>query len=96
MNNDTSPHSPIDDHSSESPSPLKSRLLRFLIGITIGASLPLLLAGYSISQISAYHATLPPDSAVCGTPLLLPFVLIVFVAPMMGLMSGGVALLLPR
>ncbi|QDU08761.1 hypothetical protein [Gimesia aquarii] len=93
--NDTSPHSPIDDHSSESPTPLNSKLLRFFIGMTIGGSLPLLLAGYFISQFSAYTATLPPDSAICGTPLLLPFVLIVFVTPIMGLVTGGVALLIP-
>ena len=60
----------------------------------IDAAHPVLLAGFFIHQFSAYQATLPPDTAVCGTPLLLPVCLVLFVAPITGLFCGCVALLL--
>ncbi|MCH9654305.1 MAG: hypothetical protein K0U86_18655 [Planctomycetes bacterium] len=91
--NDTSTHSSIDDHSSESPAPPRSKILWFFIGMTIGAVPPLLLAGYFLQQFSAYRATLPPDVGVCGTPLLLPIGLVLFVAPITGLYGGSVGLL---
>ena len=86
---------PQDPDTPDLPDQDLNHLRRSLIGAAAGATLPVLAGFYFVYQFSAYTATLPPDSAVCGTPLVLPFCLFFFVAPVMALIGGVIAALLP-
>ncbi|HBL44963.1 hypothetical protein [Gimesia sp.] len=92
--NDSSPDASNDESSTETTEIGLSRLRWFLAGAAVGASIPITLAVYLFQQFSAYTATLPPGTAVCGMPLLLPWALLLIVAPILGLLGGGAGLLL--
>ncbi|WP_417388368.1 hypothetical protein [Gimesia sp.] len=92
--NDTSPDAAKDESTPDIDEIWLSRIRWFLAGALLGASIPIMLAVYQIQQFSAYTATLPPGTAVCGMPMLIPIALILFVAPIMGLIGGGTGLLL--
>ena len=86
---------PQDPDTPDLPDQDLNHLRRSLIGAASGAALPVLAGFYFVYQFSAYTATLPPGTAVCGTPLLLPVCLFFFVAPVMALIGGVIAALLP-
>ena len=86
---------PQDPDTPDLPDQDLNHLRRSLIGAAAGATLPVLAGFYFVYQFSAYTDTLPPGTAACGTPLLLPLCLFFFVAPVMALIGGVIAALLP-
>jgi|TARA_R110001592_G_scaffold343251_1_gene633585 hypothetical protein len=91
---DASPDAAKDESTTDTDEIWLTRIRWFLAGAMLGASIPVMLGVYLIQQFSAYTATLPPGTAVCGMPMLIPIALFVFVAPIMGLIGGGTGLLL--
>lgn len=65
--------------------------MRSFIGFCIGVSIPASLGAYELYQLKIYAASLPPGEFVCGNPTLGAFVLIVFGAPLLGLIGAVVA-----
>lgn len=92
--NDTSPDPAKDESTPDTNEIWLTRIRWILAGALLGASIPIMLGVYQIQQFSAYTATLPPGTAVCGMPMIIPIALILFVAPIMGLIGGGTGLLL--
>ena len=89
---------PFENSSTDAGSPppaARSDGRRFLLGFVFGASLPCLLGGYGMFQFQASVASLPPGTVVSGTPAVGSFMLIFFVAPVLGLIVGLVTLFLP-
>ena len=62
---------------------------RLLIGFGVGASLPASLGTYSLYQFNVYVASLPPGEYVCGNGTLGPMFLIMFGAPILGLVGAN-------
>ena len=73
----------------------RSMVKRFFGGFAIGAVPPASLGAYGLHQFSVYAATLPPGTFVCGNAALGPMMLIVFVAPIIGLIGAAIALVVP-
>lgn len=94
---DPNPYTPSSqgDLPRQAGSQQRSRLKRFMIGSLIAASLPLLLGGYGLSQFWAYTVSLPPGTARCGNGALGPLFLVLFVAPLFGMLGGSLAAALP-
>ncbi|QDT04470.1 hypothetical protein K227x_28610 [Rubripirellula lacrimiformis] len=92
---DPNPYSPTDADPRALLEQPRSEFRRLLLGAAIGAALPLLFGGYGLYQSWEYAASLPPGSAACGNAGLGPLVMIVFVAPFLGMIGGGIALFLP-
>jgi len=92
--NDISPGTAKDESTMDTSEIWLTRIKWILAGAATGASIPIMVGVYLIQQFSAYTATLPPDSGVCGMPMIIPIALFVFVAPIMGLIGGGTGLLL--
>lgn len=61
-----------------------------LIGFFLGAALPVVFGVYGAYQFHRYVATLPPDTPVCGNPVLGAYAMILVVGPVFG--SIGAAL----
>lgn len=91
---DSAPDTQFDENTSAAPAPRKSNNFYFFLGMAIGAAPPLLLSIYSFQQFEDYSASLPPDAVRCGTPIIVPMALIVFVTPITALIGGGISLLL--
>ncbi|MCA9195446.1 MAG: hypothetical protein KDB03_26930 [Planctomycetales bacterium] len=92
----TNPYvSPSDAARCSTPKPHKSVLKRLLIGFCSGASIPAALGAYGMYQFNVYVASLPPGEFVCGNGALGPTMLIMFGAPLLGLIGALVAVALP-
>ncbi|MEQ1828380.1 MAG: hypothetical protein ABL921_20635 [Pirellula sp.] len=94
-NNPYAPVSSQDEDQSQTNRP-RSWLLRFLIGFAIGASPPGLLGAYGMHQFSVYAASFPPGTPLCGNAALGPMMLILFVAPFLGLVGAIIAMAIPH
>lgn len=92
----TNPHlSSAGAERNTTPLRRKSVLKRLLIGFCTGASIPASLGAYGMYQFNVYVATLPPGEFVCGNDALGPLMLIMFGAPLLGLIGAGIAAALP-
>ncbi|MEM6692185.1 MAG: hypothetical protein AAF664_22340 [Planctomycetota bacterium] len=65
-------------------------VLFVLAGLLIGASFPLTYGIHTIIQFREYAATLPPETAMCGMPLLGAYAMIFMATPFCGLVGAAV------
>lgn len=92
----TNPYESTATDCSVEQTPVKrSFIKRFLIGGAIGAAPPGLVGALGMYQFSVYAASLPPGQFVCGNGTLGPVLLVVFIAPLTGLVGAAIALALP-
>lgn len=87
--------SPSDAASGPELRPGKSIVKRWLTGFGIGASIPAAFGGYGLYQFSLFIASLPPDGVACGSGAIVPMILILFGAPLPGLIGAAVATAMP-
>ena len=88
--------SPAFDSDAARPSRRqRNAVKRCFLGAILGASLPAMLGAYGLHQFSIYVASLPPNQPGCGNGAIGPMMLLVFVAPIMGLLGSAIALASP-
>lgn len=88
----TNPYDSTPDvKRSPLPKSKKSIVNRLLIGFCVGASIPASMGAYGLYQFNVYVASLPPEEFVCGNMALLPMMLIMFGAPLLGLIGAVIS-----
>lgn len=81
------PYQPIDAAAEQAPGERRRRYWT-LWGACVAGIPPEAMGAYGWYQFNAYLKTLPAGEATCGTPMLGPLMLIVFVGPICGLIGG--------
>lgn len=80
---------------SSPPPKRRSAKTRLVVGFSVGAFAPVIFGVYGIFQFNAHVASLPPGTPVCGNPIIDSLMLIFLVAPILGLIGGGIARMMP-